>query len=447
MENKKNRPKLTASDFEFVSNVRSAVLIKSPKSTQQVLWAITALVLWFIIWANIAEVDEITRGDGKVIPSGELQMVQNLEGGIVKELLVHVGDTVTAGQSLIKIDNTKFTSSFAESKEKILELEAKAIRLNAEAKNIPFVIPKKKSSAHMKTLLNAELSLYKSNRQQLMSHVQTLNEQLLQRKSELKAAKSKYKYLNNSYNLLQKEIEMSVPLAERGVISQVEMLKLRRDSSKELEELASVKLSIPRIESKIHETQSKINESNFEFQTKANKELNEVRNEIARLATSQTHLKDQVKRTEVTSPVDGTVNQLFVHTVGGVVKPGMDLLEIVPSEDMLLIEVKIKPKDIAFLFPKQKAIVKFSAYDFAIYGGLEGEVSHISADTITDEKGESFYQVRIKTNERTLSTAHTKLDIITGMTASVDILTGKKTIMDYLLKPIFKAKNQALSER
>ncbi|MDH5464204.1 MAG: HlyD family type I secretion periplasmic adaptor subunit, partial [Thiovulaceae bacterium] len=161
MENKKNRPKLTASDFEFVSNVRSAVLIKSPKSTQQVLWAITALVLWFIIWANIAEVDEITRGDGKVIPSGELQMVQNLEGGIVKELLVHVGDTVTAGQSLIKIDNTKFTSSFAESKEKILELEAKAIRLNAEAKNIPFVIPKKKSSAHMKTLLNAELSLYK----------------------------------------------------------------------------------------------------------------------------------------------------------------------------------------------------------------------------------------------------------------------------------------------
>ncbi len=443
----KKKPRLTQEDFEFVSNVRSAILMKAPKSTQRILWAITAIVLWFIIWASFAEIDEITRGQGKVIPSGQLQVVQNLEGGIVKEIMVKEGDQVKAGQPLLKIDNTKFTSSFEESQEKLYELRAKEIRLKAEAYNIPFVVTIKHNRDAIKKYIDSERSLYLTNKQQLISQLRVLEEQLKQRKNELKEAKSKYKFLKESYALIKKEIEISIPLAEKGVISEVEILKLKRDAGKEREELSRVKISIPGIESKIKETKSKIEEAKYEAQSKAKKELNEVVSEISRLEKNRTHLKDQVSRTIVTSPVDGTVNQLFVSTIGGVVKPGMDLVEIVPSEDMLLIEAKIKPSDIAFLFPGQKAIVKFSAYDFAIYGGLEGVVTHISADTITDEEGDSYYLVRIKTQKTSLGTKAHPLEIIPGMTASVDILTGKKTVMDYLLKPIFKAKNNALSER
>lgn len=443
----KHKSRLSAEDFEFVSNVRSAVLIKAPKSTQRVLWGIAAIVIWFIVWANFAEIDEITRGQGKVIPSGQLQVVQNLEGGIVKEIMVKEGARVKAGQPLLKIDNTKFTSSYEESQEKYYELRSKAIRLEAEANNVPFVVTLKHDREAMRSYIRQERSLYQTNKQQLLSKLSVLEEQLKQRRNELKEAKSKYKFLKDSYSLIKKEIEISIPLAEKGVISEVEILKLKRDAGKEREELSTVKISIPGIESKIKETKNKIEEAKLEFQSKAKKELNEVISEISQLEKNRTHLKDQVSRTIVTSPVDGTVNQLFVTTIGGVVKPGMDLVEIVPSEDMLLIEAKIKPSDIAFLFPGEKAIVKFSAYDFAIYGGLEGSVAHISADTITDEEGKSFFLVRIKTKKTSLGTKANPLEIIPGMTASVDILTGKKTVMDYLLKPIFKARDNALSER
>ncbi len=447
MDEKKRKAQLTPDDFEFVSNVRSAVLIQSPKSTQRVLWAIAAVVLWMILWSSFAEIDEITRGEGKVIPSGQLQMVQNLEGGIIKAILVKEGDQVKTGEPLLRIDNTKFTSTYEESKVKIDELAAKAMRLKAEASNTPFVNSLKHSDPSITQYIEHERTLFKINRQQLLSKLQGLNEQLVQKRNELTEARSKYAILKESYQLSKQEIEMSIPLAETGVLSEVDIIKLKRDASKVQEQLSSVKISIPGIESKIKETQNKIEETKFEFQSKAKKELNEVEAELKRLKTSQTHLKDQVSRTEVTSPVEGTVNQIFINTLGGVVKPGMDLIEIVPSEDMLLVEAKIKPSDIAFLFPGQKAIVKFSAYDFAIYGGLEGEVSHISADTITDEEGESFYLVRIKTKDTSLGSKQKPLEIIPGMTTSVDILTGKKTIMDYLLKPIFKAKHNALSER
>ena len=439
----KDKPRLTPDDFEFVSNVRSSVIIKAPESTQQVLWVITALIMWLLLWANFAEVDEITRGDGKVIPSGQLQKVQNLEGGIVKKIMVSEGDIVVEGQSLLHIDNTKFTSSFEESVVKLQELRARSIRLQAEAEYGEFIVPENQKNSD----IDQQRSLFETNKQQLDSQLQGLREQLIQKQNELKDARQKYDFLLDSYQLIKKEIAISVPLVERGVISEVELLKLQRDSRKELEDLTTIKTSIPTLESKIKETLNRIKEVEFEFQSKAKKELTEVLSEVSRLEKSQTHLEDQVSRTEVTSPVDGTVNQIFVNTVGGVVRPGMDLIEIVPSEDILLIEAKIKPSDIAFLFPGQKAMVKFSAYDFAIYGGLEGEVNHISADTIMDEEGMSYYLVRIKTNKTSLGNSDNALEIIPGMTASVDILTGKKTVMDYLLKPILKGKSRALTER
>ncbi|KIM11938.1 MAG: hemolysin secretion protein D [Sulfuricurvum sp. PC08-66] len=438
---------MTTEDFEFVSSVRSAVLIKSPKSTQQILWITAGIVAFLLIWASFASVDEITRGEGKVIPSGQLQMVQNLEGGIVKEILVKKGDKVKEGQPLLLIENSKFTSDYAENIAKINQLIAKEIRLTAEAFGQPFSPKEESYTQEQQLLIENERNYYNSNMQQLASQKRVLEEQLSQKRNDRKKSEAKLESLRKSYELLRREIEIQMPLAQKGVISEVEIIKLQREANKEVEEIQSVKLSIPSIISEIEEIKSKINEAQFEFENRAKKERNEVLSEIIRLQKSQEHLSDQVSRTAVTAPVDGQVNQMFVNTLGGVIRPGMDLLEIVPSEDLLVIEAKIKPSDIAFLFPKQKAIVKFSAYDFAIYGGVEGELSLISPDTITDEEGNSFYLVQISTKKTYLEREGKRLDIIPGMTASVDILTGKKTIMDYLLKPIFKAQSHALSER
>ncbi len=444
---KPSKPHLTTEDFEFVSSVRSAVLIKSPKSTQQILWITAGIVAFLLIWASFASVDEITRGEGKVIPSGQLQMVQNLEGGIVKEILVKKGDKVKEGQPLLLIENSKFTSDYAENIAKINQLIAKEIRLTAEAFGQPFSPKEESYTQEQQLLIENERNYYNSNMQQLASQKRVLEEQLSQKRNDRKKSEAKLESLRKSYELLRREIEIQMPLAQKGVISEVEIIKLQREANKEVEEIQSVKLSIPSIISEIEEIKSKINEAQFEFENRAKKERNEVLSEIIRLQKSQEHLSDQVSRTAVTAPVDGQVNQMFVNTLGGVIRPGMDLLEIVPSEDLLVIEAKIKPSDIAFLFPKQKAIVKFSAYDFAIYGGVEGELSLISPDTITDEEGNSFYLVQISTKKTYLEREGKRLDIIPGMTASVDILTGKKTIMDYLLKPIFKAQSHALSER
>ncbi len=442
--NKESKPRLKIEDFQFVSNVRSSVLIQSPKSTQRVLWVIAILVVWLVAWASWAEIDEITRGEGRIIPSGQLQVVQNLEGGIVKEILIKEGDIVKKGQPLLKIDNSKFTSTYAESVVKHDELMAKELRLRAEGNNQIFVNDIAVQSERIKKLVEQEKSLYTINQRELNSQIRILKQQLEQKRSEIKEARSKLKHLQSSYELLQKEIDLSIPLAEQGVVSEVDMIKLERDANKASEELEGVRISIPGLIAKGEEIKSKITQTRLEFQTKARLEWHDVVAEIAQLKESKVYLKDQVSRTVVMAPVEGTVNQIFVHTVGGVVKPGMDLVEIVPSDDALLAEVKIKPQDIAFLFPGQKALVKFTAYDFAIFGGLKGKVDNISPDTITDEDGESFYMVRIKTQE---STTSKKLAIIPGMTITVDILTGKKTVMDYLLKPIFKAKSNALSER
>ena len=441
-----NNYNISDSDIEYMSSLSSAVLQKSTISSKIILWFIFITFLWFIVWASFAEVDEMTRGEGKVIPSGQVQVIQNLEGGIIADILVKEGDKVKKGDILLKVDNKKFVSSFEESKIKLNELKAKARRLYAEANNKPFLITNEKN-AEYKKLLKHEESLYLSNKNQLNKKISIIDEQLLQKRNQLKEAQSKIKLLGENYKLIQKEIIMSIPLVKKHIMPEVELLKIKREAGKSKQEIESLILTIPRLKSEIQEVKNKKAETILDFQNKAKKEWNETMAEIARVEKTQTALEDQVKRTLVRSPVTGTVKQVFINTIGGVIKPGMDLMEIVPTEDSLVIETKIKPSDIAFLHPDQKATIKFTAYDFSIYGGLEGKVVQISADTITDKKGNSFYLVKIKTNKNYLEKNHKKLEIIPGMVANVDILTGKKTIMKYLLKPIFKAKNNALRER
>ena len=434
-------------DLLYMSSLSAAVLQKSPIKSRLILWIIFGVVAWLITWASLAEIDELTRGVGKVIPSHQVQVVQNLEGGIVSEILVDEGELVEKGQILVKIDDTSFSSSYEESMLHQAALRAKAVRLEAESTGRAFKMPTGDYSQDKQELLNKEHSLYQSDQNKLKNGIHVLKSQLRQRQNELQEVKSKEKKLQRAHDLMQKEVELTQPMVAKKIVSKVEFLQLERRANDIKGELEEVQLSIPRIQSTIAEAKSKISGARLEFQNSAKQEWNDVISEINQIMESNEALKDRVKRTSVRSPVKGVVKRLLINTINGVVQPGMDIVEIVPLQDNLLIETKIKPKDIAYLYPGQEALVKFTAYDFTIYGGLKGKVTNISADTIVDEEGNSYYMVRIKTNKNYLEKHGKKMEIIVGMTANVDILTGKKTILDYMLKPILKAKYNAMTER
>ena len=438
--------RLTQKDYEFMHSLSAAVLQTTPRRLRTVLYFWVIAIFGFIIWANFAYIDEIARGDGDIIPSGQNQIVQNLEGGIVEEILVKEGDSVKKGQLLIKIDNQKSISSFSANAAKADSLEAKIIRLKAEAKGEKFR-PSKEISKRIPNFIQNERSLYRTNKKQLNSKLKALNEQLKQRKSELKEAYSNQKDVKESLQFITKELNMIKPMVEKGVKSKIEFYQLQREASGIREKYNSIKLSIPRLKSAIKEVENKIEETKLGFRAEAKRKLNETIAEFEGLSANSKALKDQVKRTLVKAPMDGIVQKLFVNTVGGVVKPGADILEIVPSGTNLLVEIKIKPADIAFIYFGQKAIVKFTAYDYAIYGGLTGHVVLISADTITDQKDNVFYLVRIKTDKNYLGSKEKPLKIIPGMTVTADIITGRKSVLDYILKPILKTKQYTFTER
>jgi len=441
-----NKRHYSQDDLQYMQSLSNAVLEKTTERSKKILWIMALAVLWLIVWANFAEIDELARGVGKVIPSKQIQIVQNLEGGIVSEILVDEGEKVNKGQVLIKIDDTKFSSSFEENQLRYNELRAKSIRLEAEATGKNFIV----DSAIAREIsddISHEKALFEINKKQLRQSTNILKEQIKQRQNELREVLSKQRQLQRSYELIAEEVKITKPLVANGLVSKVEFLQLSRQESSMKGDLDAVTISIPRIRSTIEEAKNKMQESILEFRHKAKLELNEVNAEMARILESGQALEDQVNRTLVRSPVNGVIKQLLVNTVNGVVQPGMDIIEIVPIQDKLLIETKIKPSDIAYLYPGQKAIVKFTAYDFAIYGGLTGKVTYISSDTIVDEEGETYYLVRIKTDENHLVKDGKRYEIIVGMVANVDIVTGKKTVMDFILKPILKVKQGALRER
>jgi adhesin transport system membrane fusion protein len=434
-------------DLNYINSVSSAMLMKTNITTRILLWVGALVIIWLIVWASNAEIDALTRGEGKVIPSHQLQIVQNLEGGIVSEILVKEGDEVKKGDILLKIDDTSFVSNYLENQLRYNELEAKSIRLKAESTGSNFVVDKaimKKSPE----LIKHERSLYLSNQEQLNNNILIYKRRLQQKRAERREAEAKLRQLRTNYKLLQKEVALNRPLVNKGLVSEVEFLQLQRQESSLAGEIRTTELSIPRLISVIEEQKNNIKEVQLKFKNKAKELYNETIAEMERIKKTNVAREDKVRRTYVRSPVNGTVNRIMVNTVGGVVKPGMDIVEIVPSQDNLLIEAKIRPSDIAFLYPGQRAIVKFSAYDFAIYGSLDGVLTHISADTIVDDiDKKSYYLVRIKTDKSYLGTADKKLKLIVGMTADVDIITGKKTVLDYILKPLLRAKENVLSER
>ncbi|WP_370516906.1 HlyD family type I secretion periplasmic adaptor subunit [Pseudocitrobacter sp. 73] len=429
-----------------VNDINGVITEGAPRSTRITLWACFAFFIAFVVWASFAQVDEVTRGEGKAIPSSRLQKIQNLEGGIVSEVFVHEGQIVEAGQPLLRLDDTRFRSNVGESEADRNALIARISRLQAQIDDTPLEIsPEIERDAP--GIASGERELFNTQRERFRSEISGLEEQLSQKRQELLDFEAKKVQFRNSLGLLQQEVRMSEPLVAAGAISKVEVLRLRRSEVETRGQLDSVILSIPRAQSAIKEIESKIAEAKGRYRSDALAELNEARTNLSKTEASGKAIEDRVNRTLVTSPVRGVVQQLLVTTIGGVIQPGSELVEIVPLDDTLLVEAKVRPQDIAFLHPGQQAMIKFTAYDYTIYGGLKGSLEHISADTITDKEGRSFYQIRLRTENNHLGNEEKPLLIIPGMVVSVDIMTGRKTVLSYLLKPILRAKAEALRER
>lgn len=429
--------------LDWTTNAEWARLEQEPLRARYLLRVIGLFLLVFLVWASLATVDEVTRGTGKVIPSRQVQVIQAVDGGIVSEILVREGQMVKAGQTLFRIDETRFVSSLRENRVQYLALLAKAARLRALAENTPLVLPPEVISEDP-GLVEEERNMFEARRNELEAQISIARQQLAQRRQELVEIRARQEQAAQSYQLTSRELEMTRPLVASGAVSDVDLLRLERDVSRYRGERDQAAAQAARLQSAISEATRKIEELEIVFRNQMRNELTETLAKLNSLSEGSTALSDRVQHANVRSPVKGTVKRLLITTVGGVLQPGSEIAEIVPTEDALLLEAKILPKDIAFLRPGQKAMVRFTAYDFAIYGGLEAEIEHIAADTITDEEGNAFYLVRVKTYKSSLGSA---MPIIPGMVAEVDIMTGKKSILAYLLKPVTRAKTYALTER
>ena len=390
--------------------------------------------------------DEVTHGEGRIIPSSDLQVVQHLEGGILKSIHVAEGEVVEPNQLLLQVDNTASASRFEELKSNYYTLLGQVARLTAEAEEKSIVFPPELLSEAREVALR-EKQLYEARHAELQSQLKILHQQETQRGHELTELESKLAQSRERLRLTVEERKMIEPLARERIVPKVNLLKLKREESTIRGEIAATQSAMDKTRVAVEEARNRVEERILTFLSVALDELNAKRAELDAVKQTLTAQKDKVARTDVRSPVKGVVQSLKIRTLGGVIKPGEDLVEIVPLEDTLLVAARIRPADIAFLRPGQKAMVKVSAYDFTIYGGLKGRVERISADTVIDERGDAYYKVIIRTEDNALTANERRLPIMPGMVVTADVITGSKSVLEYLLKPILRAKEMALRER
>ncbi len=413
------------SDFAFANDIRSAVELRTPRTSRLILLCTLALLVVGVIWAHFAVLDEVKRGNGKVISSRQTQVLQSLEGGLVLDILIREGDIVKQGQVLMRIDDTKFSADLGEVRERRASNAARVARLEAEvsgAETPKFPDELVKSAPQV---VETERNLFLARVKKLSQDIDVLTQQETR--------------LSGSLKLLSREVEITRNLYAQKVVPEIEMLRLERQATE--------------IRGQLAETQSRIANIKTAFKSQAEEDLAKSRGDLAVLEENIKSAQDRVRRADLKSPVNGIVNKLNVTTVGAVVQPGANLMDIVPLDDSLLVEGRIRPQDIAFIRPHQNAIVKITAYDSSVYGSLKGKVERISADTIADdkpergEKGETFYRVIVRTDKNHLGTAENPLPIIPGMVTTVEILTGAKSVLDYIIKPARMLRDEALRER
>jgi adhesin transport system membrane fusion protein len=424
-------------------SAEQAILEQEPLRAKRLLYGIASVVILLAAWAYVAEVDTVTRGQGKVIPSRQVQILGSQDGGVITDIMVREGDLVAKGQLLIKLDPTRSNSSLGENRAQLIGLQVKAARLSALAGGALFQ-PTAEMISVAPDVVKEEQQLYQSNLAELSVQQRIADQQLTQRREELNELTARESQLATEYRLADQELSGTRPMLASGAVSEVEVLRLEREVNKAKGELQQTRAQIDRVQASIVEAQEKLLGIDLEFANNAREQLTDTVTQINALSEVAAGLSDRVRQTNLVSPVAGTIKQLLFNTLGGIVLPGRDVIELIPADDTLLVEVRIRPQDIGFLAPGQEANVKVTAYDFVVYGGLEGRVEQIGADTVLDEEGNAFYEVTVRTRSADLGADK---PIIPGMTVEVDVLTGKKTVLAYLLKPVLRARQRALSER
>jgi adhesin transport system membrane fusion protein len=428
---------------DWVLEAEWSRIMQTPVKARGLLYAVVIALFLLVVWSYFAEIDEVAKGDGKVIPSQQLQVLQSYDGGIVQEILVREGQTVKAGQVLLKVDPTRFLSSLEENTTQFAALAAKVQRLSAltQGEVLRF---NRNLRERAPTIVDNERKLYNSNLAELDEVAAGSDSRIMQRRQDVEEERVNLSQYQNVLSLSQKELAVTKPLLASGAVSEIEILRLERQIVELEGNITKSKVAIERGLNAIEEEIIKKEEARLKLVNRWNQELTEATAEMATLQQSQTSLEDVVSQADLRSPINGTVQRLLINTVGGVITPGSAVVELVPQDDQLIVEAKVSPKDIAFIREGQPAILKFSAYDFTIYGGMSAEVQHISADAITNDKDETYYLVRLETKR---SIADESLDILPGMIVQVDILTGKKTVLNYILSPLFNVTASALRER
>ena len=456
--------KVSQQDLEMADDVYGAMLTEVPSLHRLTIWSMAGLLFCFLVWSYFSSLQQVTSGMGKIIPSTQVQIIQSLDGGVLQKLFIQEGVQVSKNQPIARIDDTRFRSDFAEQKQEVDSLRANIIRLRAELSSVlignneqwerQIEITKKVPVYPEDLIKNAPLMVerqqneYSERLDNLINQLEIQGQKIHQRQQEVAELASKIDTLSISYRIAIKELDLTRPLAEKNIVSKIELYKLERSVNELKGELSAVRLLAPKLKSAQQESILNRRETILAYRAETRAQLNELQNKLSRINESQVGAQDKVTKALILSPVVGTIKTIHINTLGGVVKPGETIVEIVPTEDKLMVEAKIKPRDIGFIYPGLPAVVKITAYDFARYGGLTGKVEHISADTTQDEEGNSFYLIRVRTDASSIKNKKgEEMPIIPGMLTEVDVITGKRTILEYILNPILRAKEAALRER
>ena len=454
--------KLLPEDLPYAAEVEAALARRPSRSARWLSVGVFAFFVLFIGWASVATLDEVTHAEGQVVPSSRTQIIQNLEGGILSSVEVHEGQIVEKDEVLARLSNEMAESNLRDMLYKAMENLIAIRRLRAAVSDSPLEWPEQTRTwlergigysltddqlAQGEHLMQVQQETFAVQERQRKSELDVLMAQYEQRRQEVKEQQARKEQLTSSLSLIRQQLNMASSLLEKRSYSKVQYLELQERAVQAQGEINTLEVSIPRAEAAASEAGHRMELRRAELDAALMEEINKRSLELASLRESLSAGSDRVTRTELRSPVRGTVKQIYINTLGGVVKPGEPIMEIVPLDDTLLVEARVRPADVAFLHPGQKAMVKVSAYDFSIYGGLDGVLEQISADTIEDKRGEFYYQVKVRTPRTAIVYHDEELPIMPGMMTTVDIMTGKKTVLDYLLKPILKAKQNALREK
>ncbi|MCL1140930.1 HlyD family type I secretion periplasmic adaptor subunit [Shewanella pneumatophori] len=427
--------------------------LEGAKRANQVIMLVAALIVVTIVWASFAKLEEVVVGEGRVVPTQAVQQIESLDGGILKQVLVKEGQTVTAGQPLLILDELRFASAFDEASIQSAALQRQKARLDAEIATV--VIDDKADFWRDKVLIDVvaisaadvavssrSKAIFRSRLSQLSSQLEQSAQVIEQKIQAIEEARITTQAQLSGLKLVKQEIVMTRAAVRDGAVAELELLKLERDEIRLKGELSASKANGRQLQAAQSQAEAEYLTVALDFLSRAEAERNEVVNELNALTESIKTLADRLARTKIVSPINGNITNILLRSIGAVVEPGESIMEVVPQDGALIVETRIAPKDIAFVHTGLKATVKFTAYDFVIYGGLEGEVIYVSSDAQQLDDGTTYFEAHIKTEQNVLN----GWPIISGMQASTDILTGEKTVLNYWLKPLLRAKANALRE-